>query len=250
MKKYFTFRFTLMLVLSFLVASCTEEDHVIPDPVGPDGKEELQKDILGKWIVETRTGKTTAENAFLEFLSDSTYIVYGIADTLAVGEFKATSGNEISLVSFGSLSEIKFANDKISFKLAYAGKTVTITAGKSGVINPSDKTRLLTRSWSLTTEEDGSQLINEATGVDKVTVLFTPSQTYLVQFFSKGKLVEGGMNNWEWHGSDPNRFVYWEDGQAVKEGNYGTIHELTETRLKVTDNADGNPLTFIMVPVK
>lgn len=231
-----------------LMISCSK-DHVEPNPDTEISREELQKDILGKWIIETSSGRTTAENAFIEFLSDSSYIVYNIADTLATGTFEATSGTEISLERFGTISEIRFAQDKISFKLAFSGRLLTITAGKSSVIDPGEKTSLLTRHWSLTTEDDGSQLINEATGIDRVTILFTPSQTYLVQFFSKGKLVESGMNNWKWHPSNPNRFIYWEDGQEVKDGNFGTIHELTTMRLKVTDNADGNPLTFSLMPV-
>jgi hypothetical protein len=240
----------LTLALFAFVISCTKDHGIDPKPDNPSKKEELQKDILGKWIVETSSGRTMGDNAFLEFLSDSTYIIYNITDTLVTGTFEATSGTEISLEGFGSLNEIKFASEKISFKLVYSGKTITITAGKSGVIDPGDKTKLLTKNWSLTTEEGGSALINETTGIDRVTILFTASQTYLVQFFSNGKLVESGMNNWKWHALDPNRFVYWEDGQDIKEGNYGVIHELSETHLKVTDNADGNPLTFVLKAVK
>jgi hypothetical protein len=240
---YFTFLFVNVLLLS-----CTKDHDIEPKPNDTE-KSQLQTSIVGKWTVESRSGRTTADNAFLEFLTDGTCIIYNIADTLVTGKFEATSGTEINLAKFGTLTEVKFEQGKVNLKLAYSGKKLTITAGKVAIVDSSDKTKLLSRNWSLTKEENGADFFVSGLGVDKVTVLFSASGTYLVQFSNKGQLVEAGMLNWKWHSAKADRIVYWEDGTAVNEDkNYVIIRELTKDILKTTEYPNGQLSNLVLIP--
>ncbi|WAC12402.1 hypothetical protein [Dyadobacter pollutisoli] len=240
----------LQILVVFALATSCSKDHELPDPDDLSGNEKLQTDILGKWIVETSSGRTMTDNAFLEFLSDSSFIIYSITDTTVTGTFKVTSNTEISLANFGTMSEIKITQDKISFKLAFSGKWLAISAVKSTLVDASDKTKLLSRSWSLTTDESGAILLDNDLGADKATVLISASGTYFAQFLSKGHAVESAMGNWKWHSTKTDRFVYWEDGEPInEETNYMIIRELTKDILKTTDpQPDGTFEYFVYIP--
>lgn len=240
----------LQVLVVFALATSCSKDHVEPDPTSQTEKEKLQTSISGKWIVESSSGRTTADNAFLEFLSDGTYIVYNITDTLITGTFEATSGTGILLEGFGTLSEITFAQDKISFKLNFSGRTLTIVANKSVKVATGERTMLLSRNWSITELEDGAKLLTADEDPNirfNINVLFSASGTYLYQYSYQGKTFHFSMANWRWHSTDPDKVVFWQEGHEVDENtDFLVVRELNQEIFKITDNA--NNLT--LVPAK
>ncbi|TDE08288.1 hypothetical protein [Dyadobacter psychrotolerans] len=246
---FFLFAFAL------LFQSCSKDSKDMPQPETPNEKGKLQSDIVGKWIIQSSSGRTTADEAFLEFLSDSTFLVYNVSQTLATGKFNAISATEISLDKFGSIKEIKISQDKISLKLTYSAKTLTITANKSAAVDTSDKTKLLSHLWSLTADQDGASILTNNSQwekpVDKVTFLFTSSGTYLAQIFSKGEVFESQTINWKWHSTKSDRLVFWTMGSTLnEERDYVIIRELTTSTLKTLeyhkdDNGVDQPANYV-----
>jgi len=193
---------------------------------------------------------------YIEFLSDSTYLIYDSAGRFFQGKFNAVTGDSISLGKFGSLGGIKLADGKLDFKLYYSGssKTVTISANKAPAITADSRTTLLCRSWYLTNVDAGGTIIgstgeyyNESTQqyesftIDSLGFFITTSGTYIIQQFEKGILKSADVANWRWHSSIANRFVYYWDNQPVdEENNYVVIRENTTAELKLSEFYDGD----------
>lgn len=237
--KQFTSFVVSVLLLVFLSA-CSDDHTTDPGPETNPDTEKLQKSIVGKWVVESRSGRTMAQTAFIEFLSDSTFVLYNVTDTLVQGKFNATSGTDVSLEKFGSLSEIRFAQNKISFKLTYANNILTISANKVDAVESSDRTNKLSGSWSLTADENGVDFFNENNDwgkmVVKITFFFSPSGTFIGQVYAADGLILSETRNWKWHSDKADRFVFWEDGAVVNEQkDYVIIRQLTESILKTQE---------------
>lgn len=276
-----------------LLFSCSknDDDPIVTDPV-KEAAEKLQAAVQGKWLfgtdislgriasgahgkksaksllgrplpqqVETNgttgTSGTTGDVAgFIEFTSDSTYIIYDENQKVYTGKFEAKSGDSIVLSGIGYLTGISITSDKMNFKLYYVAgnKTITITSNKAAAIPADDRTKLLSKGpWYITTEESGTELIgsedweldengNEVSYiVDSVTFLMSNNGTYLVQFFSGRKLKEADMANWKWHSTKSDRFVYaWDNEPFDEEDNDVQINELTANSLKITEGWDSN----------
>jgi hypothetical protein len=302
--------YAITIALAVLLLSCSKKDSTAPDPDpngGPDpavaaAAKKLQKDVEGKWTfknatlplrvgvkatsgsrlfsqhVINRTGRIleTApagdKTGFIEFLSDSTYMLFDAAGNYITGKFQATDGKTISLKDFGTLSEITFAQEKINFKITYSSnnKSITISANKAQPIPESEKAKLLSRKWYLTHEEDGHVIFEEEAEIyddegnvtstffpDSLNFIMSSSGTYVVETFEKGHLKQAQMANWKWHSTLTDRFVYWwydviedEDRDVV------IIRELTKDVFKATEywiddnSGEDIPMHWLLRPVK
>ncbi len=247
----------LVFLLSVLIWSCSKKaDDVGPEPDKESSKITLQSDIIGKWMIEVPNARKAEKGAFIEFLSDSTYIIYNLTPSIVTGKYKATSNTEITLDKFGTASEVKIAQGKVSFKIVYSGTTVLLSAIKSSPVDASDKTRLLAHYWSLNNEGDAA-LIFEGTDdlygkqIEKLTIRFSPSGTYMIELFNKGAVFRSEMSNWKWHSTKADRFVFWSGNEKVdEEKNFILIKELTDKVLKTTEYVEfdaGKPEPFNLV---
>lgn len=272
-----------------LLFSCSKnDDDPAPDP-DKEAAQKLQKDVQGKWLFSTdivigrvaastqgkkpqrsllgrslpqqvepngTTGTTGDVPGFIEFTSDSTYIIYDENEKVYTGKFEAKSGDSIVLSGIGYLTNISITSDKMNFKLYYTAgnKTITITSNKAAAIPADNRTTLLSKSpWYITKEESGADWIGseeyeyDGNGnptpytIDSVTFLMSNNGTYLVQIFSGGKVKEASMANWKWHSTKANAFVYAWDGEPFdEERNDVDITELTAERLKLTESYDSD----------
>jgi hypothetical protein len=277
-----------------LLFSCSknDDDPVTPPDTTKEEAQKLQKDVQGKWLfntdielgrkaissegrksqrslmgralpqqVETNgtagtTGVTGDVPGFIEFTSDSSYIIYDENQQVYTGKFEAKSGDSIVLSGIGYLTGITINNGKMDFKLFYSAtsKTITIATNKAAAIPVDDRTTLLTKGpWYITKEESGADMIGseewEIDGngqevsyiIDSVSFLISNNGTYLVQIFSGKKLKNASMANWKWHSKQADKFVYaWDNEPFDEENNDIQITELTATSLKVTEAWDSN----------
>lgn len=276
--------YAIVVALSVILLSCSKKNDSAPDPE-PDptavaaAAKKLHADIQGKWTFggvavplrvspKGKTGtlfhpnnntNTTARSqetgpiktGFIEFLSDSTYIIYDSEEHYFTGKFEAKDGTTISLANLGTLSGIAFTQEKINFKLTYSSnnKSITVTANRAKDVPTGDKAKLLGRKWYLTHEEDGSKMFTEevelyddkgnVTGTfipDSINFLMSSSGTYVVQMFDKGQLKSTEMANWKWHSSKTDRFVYWwYDMPVDEEQDFVIIRELTQDVFKASE---------------
>ena len=273
---------------------------------GPDpAAKKLQADIVGKWQIPSLslTGPTAFHNGivtrstnhlglktftkphnitvngiqpagggglgagYIEFLSDSTYMIYDSQGNFTQGKFNALTGDSISLSNFGSLGGIKLGSSTLDFKLHYsAGSgTVTISANKAPAVASDSRTALLCRSWYLTNADAGGDIIgstdsyyNPATQqyedytIDSLTFVITTSGTYIVQQFNKGTLKNADVANWKWHSTQSDRFVYYWDNDPIDEAHdYVIIRENTKTILKLSEIDEENnneELKYTLLP--
>jgi hypothetical protein len=272
------------IVCTLVVLSCSKKETAPgTDPDNPNGQEVLDKlfnDIQGRWdfkapavlkrkaattgrraprfliksrFIETNVQKKQSSGGFIEFLNDSTYVIYDTEENSFTGKFEVKDGTTISLKDFGSIKNIKFSNDAISFIISYdsAGKTIEITANQAAPVATDDRSRKLCFNWLLlkekdgkTTYEDGYDYYNESTGeyetrpFDKLTIQFSKSGTYLVQISNKGALLEAEVANWKWHYKNADKLVYWwgdELTQAEEDENNITIISNTGSTLELHD---------------
>lgn len=280
--------FASLMALSVLIFSCSKKS---PDEGGDKAADAkaLEAKVIGKWsfnnvslsalsVVRSSTAlkakglfaapvnellpgiseaapQTPSSTGFVEFLNGNTYIISDGEGSVFTGKFEATDGSSISLAGFGSISEIRFSGQKIDFKVNYtaSGKSISIAANKAAEIAATDKGKLLcAHAWYVTDEEDGKDLVSGT--VDRVTVLYSLSGTYLVQFFKSGKLVEAKVANWKWHSTDPNKFVYWWDDELPNENtDYVLLRELTNNIMKIKEELYSNVVVYnnyVLKPVQ
>ena len=286
MKRFLSIGLLCVLALASCSKKDTAPDTTAPETTIPDNttdQEVLKKlfnDIQGRWdfkasavlkssaavarrrashffiksrFIETNVQKKQSSGGFLEFLSDSTYMIYDSEENFFTGKFEVKDGTTISLKEFGSIEQIKFSDDAISFIISYGNpaKTIDISANKAAPVATDDRTEKLCFNWLLLKEKDGRYLYddgatfehyNETTKekedlpFDKITVQFSKSGTYLVQIINKGVLQAAEVANWKWHYKDADKFVYWWDNeltQAEEDEDYITIAENTDTRLEL-----------------
>jgi hypothetical protein len=190
--------------------ACSKDDDTKPDTDNTDNTEEptnngsaetLQKQILGKWVIDDNsfiiesavakaglkaiasnhkastkiasTNTANVSNAFIEFLADGTFIVFDNNGYVSTGNYTAKDGQTIDLTGFGAIKDIKFENDNINCVIHYDNKTLTIKAKKSAVIPASDRAILLCRTWQVERIENGSWYnINWVTNNDTGTLSY------------------------------------------------------------------------------
>lgn len=261
MKHKFHLSYFLYALLFTAFFSCKKDDGT---KTNPDETISLYKTIAGKWNISSLSGRIknvhtankiqdTDDLASIEFLSDSTYIIVTSDLDVFTGNFKVTDSASITLTGFGALSEIKIANEKINFKLLYEGNSITITANKAAEIADSDNTRLLCRRWLLTQQEDGAGTYLDSDDADKITVLFSSSGTYLVQYLRKDLLLSAEIANWKWHATQSNTFLYWwyDDANNL---NPVVIESLTKSMLRITetyyDGSETYTERYVLTPVE
>lgn len=212
-----------------------------------------QRILIKSRFIETNVQKKQSSQGFLEFTSDSTYVIYDTEGNFFSGKFEVKDGTTISLKNFGSIKNIKFSNNAISFMISYKSpeKTIEIAANKAAPVAADDRTRKLCFSWLLSKEKDGKELYesgydyyNEVTdeyetrSFDKITIQFSIFGTYLVQISNKGELLAAEVANWRWHYKNTDKIVYWwedELTQAQEDENNTTIIKNTDSALEVLD---------------
>lgn len=282
-----------ILSLALILFSCSKKDDNNPNPATSE-KQELYNNVIGRWDFDVETSfrsraavsgkrKTSLLNkgifsghlskkessiGFLEFLSDSTYLIYDSEGSFYSGKFDVKDGTSIDLKNFGSLSDIKFSQGKIDFKISYSSpaKTIHIAANKADKVASDNRTTNLSRNWLLTKEasgdyvyEHGTEVYNEETDdwetlyFDKLTILFSQSGTYLVQYYKNGVLLSAEVANWKWHSTD-SKFIYWWDTYPEDEDESSVeVLELTNIRLKLLETFEGenglDELTYILSPL-
>ena len=252
MKNLFTIH---LLIFVFFFISCSKDDKKIePEPENPAGTGTLQTDIIGKWIVSSISGRTTADGAFLEFMADSTYIIYNITEDIAIGKYVSDSDKSAKLQGFGEITGISLSQDKITCTLtSSAGRKFTIAAAKAQEIGTDDRTRLLARNWALTSEEDGGLLLtsdSDPTVKFDIDFTFSASGTYLVTYKFQGQIDPGVKGNWKWHSTAQDRIVYWLDGEQINENQNMLVRTLTANMLKLTDKNDVGDFNMTLKPSK
>lgn len=292
--------YAIVIALSVILLSCSKKNDSTPDP-NPDpaavaaAAKKLHADVQGKWtfggmVLPLRVGvkatkgtwlnpnNGTSQTArsqdtgpiktgFIEFLSDSTYIIYDSENNYFTGKFEAKDGTTISLANLGTLSGINFTQEKINFKLTYTAnsKSITVTGNKAKDIPAGDRAKLLGRKWYLTHEEDGNQILNQETDIyneegtvtgtfilDSLNFLMSPSGTYVVQMFEKKVLKTAQMANWKWHSTKTDRFVYWWYDEPVdEEKDVIILRELTQDVFKATEyDEDMTEMKWLLKPVR
>lgn len=268
-----------------LLFSCSKNDDAAPADPTLEAAKKLQKNIQGKWVIdgplvlgrkvqpeaagkrslfgkarpqEVETNGTTGTNggatAFIEFAADSTYILYDNNGQLVTGKFEAKSGDSIVLIGIGNLTGISVTGDKLGFKLFYnaTSKTIAIVSNKMPVPPANDRAALLCRTWKLTSEASGADIIGAeytlydendkpyTITIDSAAFTISTNGTYLIQEFYTGKLWEARMANWTWHPSKSDYFLYsWEPGE-FDEDNDVHITALTASVLKLSEGWDEN----------
>jgi hypothetical protein len=238
MKSLSLFCFALLAMISL---ACTKDHVVIPDPETPSETLKLQTKVLGKWLVELTGGRTTSSNAFMEFMSDSTYIIYNITETVGVGHYEAVSEESLKLEGFGTISAIQFDQTKISCVLSVPNKDISITGIREAEVMLDERTKLFARSWALTNLEDGGPLLTSDEDPNikfDMDFVFSANGTYLNVLKYKGEVSPGVTGNWKWHSTLSDRVVWWRDGEAIDENQNLLIRELTPNFLKLTAKAD------------
>lgn len=288
MKKFYLF---LLAGMTLLFSCSKNDDNPLTDPIN-EAAQKLQKDVQGKWLFSSdisigrvsvgSQGKKSAISllgrhlplqvepngtagtngtlgdvpGFIEFTSDSSYIIYDENQKVYTGKFEAGSGDSIVLKGIGYLTNIVINGEVMNFKLYYAAgnKTITITSNKAAAIPADNRTSVLCKgSWYITPEESGAEILGSEDyelddngepiwyTVDSATFTISTNGTYLIQTFSAGKLKVADMANWKWHSTKSDRFVYaWDNEPFDEENNDVLINELTATSLKLTESYDSN----------
>lgn len=264
MKKIYLLAVAATLV--FFACSKDKDDDTTPE-IPENGASALYVKALGKWtfgdlvlqdrkaaIPKTRKGFAFAREAgddnvgFIEFLSDSTYLLTDTQGHFFTGKFSAKDSTTISLGTYATLSGITFAQSGINFRLTYiaSNQSISITAVKAAAIPASDSTALLCRNWYLTRNESGDNFYSnersDTAGVDSLCVQMTASGTYMVQGFHNKVLVEADVMNWRWHSSKRNYFVYWYPEEIVlnEDDNSVLVRELNKNVFKAFEKDDLN----------
>lgn len=268
--------------ISLLCACSKDKGNDDSDPL-KEAARQLQTTIVGKWEFQnislegapklnqiavavkdrhrlngivlsgTDPGGPGNSTGYIEFLSDSTYMLYDSEGRYFQGKFQANTGDSISLAGLGSLGGIKLADGNLDFKLYYSAgsKSIVVSGNKAASIPMDTRTTQLCRAWYLTREADGeeafedSEEYNEETQqyepyqIDSLGLIMTTSGTYIVQEFFAGKLLYAEVANWKWHSTKSDRFVYyWYNEEPDEDRDYIIITELNSTVLKAYEEWD------------
>lgn len=188
---------------------------------------------------------------FIEFLGDSTYLIYDEAGRFVTGTFRAKTGDSIALDSLGSLSNISMADGKLRLKICYAGSRMArfFTGNKEAPLPSEERTTSICRKWFLTAEGNGRDVLGESLYMnesgqlitfiqDSIACLFTPSGTFILQRFAQGQLKSAGVCNWCWQSGQSNRFVYYRYNSPIDEEHSTECRELNGSVLKMLELAD------------
>ncbi|UYQ94326.1 hypothetical protein MKQ68_04375 [Chitinophaga horti] len=267
--------YALAVAAAVMFTACSKDDKPTPKPDG--GATYVYTKVQGKWLfgeeVIIPTGKKAADSksglfgkrgnaqgkeasaivSFVEFLSDSTFLVVDAMGATFKGSFTAKDSTTIDLKDFGTISGISFTEGKINFKLTYKDQQIVVAANKAPQIAADDRNKLICRTWYLTKEEDGGdafegdavyddngEIIGYENVPDSITFQATLSGTYMIQFFANKQLLDADVANWKWHAS-ANTFQYWWGNQEPSEDeNLVIIRELTKDVLKITESDDYN----------
>ncbi|QEC43394.1 hypothetical protein FSB84_17460 [Pseudobacter ginsenosidimutans] len=191
-------------------------------------------------IIKTNDIRPLASGeAFVEFYSDSIYIVSIDGYLLVEGKYKAVAADSILLSSLGSLGGIKITDNKLEGRLHYTELdiSVPITGLRTAAISTSEKTKLFSRHWYIAREEDYSKNFGEE--VDSMTVRISSSGTYYARIFFQKQLLESKVMKWNWIGTGESKFGYSDPSDQDNTGEV-TIRELTADLMRTSEWLDRN----------
>lgn len=268
------------------------EDPVSEDPV-TDPDDDIDVNALfsliqGKWIFGERDrsnirtnsnhrgsllgfGKTGSSSArlmddyqgFIEFLSDTTYIfndpkVLQSQWKLEYGKFQIdVDSKKIILQGFGEIEiqEINNGTVKFDLKESSSNSKFSLEGKKRGFLDDSEKTRLISRIWSLSDENDFGKYAfeNLAEGVEvydefgevidfyypnEVLFMFSPSGTFISSHLVGDEFKIFDVINWRWSSEERENFETsfdfqnWPNDEEFSE--IEGIKVLTENRLIIS----------------
>lgn len=190
----------------------------------------------------------SAYRAFIEFLDNDTYLIGDVDGNAYIGSFEVGE-DHVVLSELGILTGVAVEDGKISFDFTRVGsdQTVSVTGSKAETVELDDRTTKLVGTWELLPEEDGEAFYNEpfeiwgendtvagnTVALERLTLTFTKSGTYFMSAYAEGgTVVDTYAQYWQWHSSDPEKFVYWEDGWELdEEEDYVEVVRLDENLL-------------------
>lgn len=202
---------------------------------------------------------------FIEFLSDTTYIfndpkVLQSSWKLEYGKFQIdVESKKLILQGYGEIDIQEINNETVKFDLkeSASNSNYSLEGVKRGFLDETEKTRMISKVWSLTDENDFGKeqldyLKNEGVGiygengqiVDRIypegfIIFITPSGTIKSAHLIGETLMSFDIENWRW--SEDGNFILTaydhtnletenEDSYSLK------IVELTENRLVLGDS--------------
>ncbi|WP_295117150.1 hypothetical protein [uncultured Chitinophaga sp.] len=254
--------YALAVAAALVFTACSKKDDAKPDT----GAKTLSTKVLGKWslgseveIGARKAGSTLAKETsvgegFVEFLADSTYYIHDARGKFYTGKYSALDSINISLGSFGKITAISFTSTGINFKLTYGANNeeLTLAGVKIQTAAADDKTKLISRIWSLTKEDNGESMFGQwpvwdAAGeivgykqIDSITIQFSTYGTRILRRFENTVLIDTDVTNWKWHATEANRFLFYPVGTNPGEYPYETALELTKDIMKTEQVADFN----------
>lgn len=231
--------------------------NVVTQPVTVNSFVKVLKGSLNNNVQtdDVNPGPGTPILTFVEFYSDSSFIISNNGSLLLEGKFKAVSGDSILLTPLGSLGGIKIVDGKLEGRLHAdeLQKSVIIIGTKAAVITESARTTLFCREWYLAREEDYEDAYDDYT--DYLTIRISNNGTYLVKLYKDNELQEALVQGWKWYDNDETKFHYFPLDNPQVLGTV-TVRDLTKDVLKATEyyNSDGIPgdetFNWTFYPVK
>lgn len=200
---------------------------------------------------------------FIEFLSDTTYIfndpkVLRQKWNLEYGKFQIDVANKrLVLAGFGEIEikELKAESLKFELKVTTPSASHSLEGVKRGFLDSSEKTKLISRVWQLSDENEfgkgllddlksgGVDIYNEHGQVietifpDGALFFFTPSGTLMTAHLIGTSISPFDLSNWRWS-SISNRIISNYDYTQLEdnESYQSEIKVLNENRLVVADS--------------
>ena len=216
---------------------CLANDNKLSGSYHVSKSTDLKKDIIGKWVFQSKDSKKLLEETFIEFFDNDTFIFYDSTGLVFMDKYSTLSESEISVKSSVEIKSIDLSSKDLRFQMTHSGKKSTIIANKVKSVDGSEKTKLMSRHWQMLNNSDAKDTLAV---IERSTALFSNSGTYFILAYQKdSKTPIVTKLNWKWHSKIPDRIVFWRDGDKIQEERkYITIKKLSETSLSFSEFND------------
>ena len=209
-------------------------DAVLAKQQAVDAARSVARTITKRMETSPQYNYSYTYTAFIEFLSNDRYLLSDTKGKLYSGSFEVDDDGSVALSGLGRISDIEVGDGDISFDFTptESNQTIKATGSKVAEIEADDRTTKLVGTWELLPEEDGAAfyaepfevwgendtIASDTVMVERLTLTFTGSGTYALTVYAEGgTVVDSYVQNWRWHSSDADKFVYWEEGWDVDE---------------------------------
>jgi hypothetical protein len=196
-----------------------------------------------------RIAEEEGNPAFIEFLADSTYLLFegGWSGELFRGKAIASGSHRVTLKSWGEIEGFDFKEGKFSFQLKKDGNAtaISIEATKVEPYELDERTKLLSGDWYVEASwgldycdfdcligkeiheyNRWEEIIGTVGVLEHYVMAFTPSGTVFWYMVIDGKVYPDEPFNWSWPDSGTEQI-------ALYDGETGGI-ELTSDKLTLT----------------